>query len=151
MDSASIARRSARRIFFGLMVVAAVCLGAADVGSAVDKQGEPKTKTVRLAIDYGDGGQKVFAAVPWMNGQKVLDVLQWADKHPHGIDLEYTGSGSTAFITRIDDLKNEGAGQTAKNWLYWLNGKFAQVGAGGQAVMPGDDVLWKFDVFTEGK
>jgi hypothetical protein len=129
----------------------AVGLGAAGVGSAADNKDAPKRNTVRLTIDYHDGAQIVFPAVPWMSGQKVLDVLEWADKHPRGIELEYTGSGPTAFITRIDNLTNEGAGETAKNWLYWLNGEFAQVGAGAQAVMPGDEVLWKFDVFTEKK
>ena len=64
--------------------------------------------TVRLVIDYGDGVQKHFTKLPWKEGATVLDALQGAANHRRGIEFKHRGTGATAFVTQIDDLKNEG-------------------------------------------
>jgi hypothetical protein len=33
-----------------------------------------------------------------------------AKGHPHGITFSYTGSGGSSFLTKIDDVANEGGG-----------------------------------------
>ena len=43
---------------------------------------EPEEKSVKLTIDYGDGVQKVFVAIPWKTKLTVLAALQAAEKHP---------------------------------------------------------------------
>lgn len=133
--------------WLAVVLTFAVLAGVSGPAAAADRRAEPETKTVRLAIDYGDGVQKVFAAVPWSAGQNVLDVLAWADKHPRGIDLQVSGSGASAFVRSIDGLANEGGGASAKNWLYWQNGKLAQTGAGAREVGAGDELQWKFGVY----
>lgn len=137
-----------RRTF--VVLLALVALASIARVEAADQRADAKAKTVRLAIDFGDGAQKVFPAVPWTSGQTVLDVLAWADKHPRGIELETSGSGASAFVRGIDGLKNEGGGASAKNWLFWHNGKLANKGAGACQLQPGDEVLWKFGVYKPG-
>src|SRR4051812_8983925 len=70
---------------------------------------QDSSAVVRLTIDYGDGMQKTFSAVPWKEKMTVFDALQAAEKHPRGIKLAFTGRGETIFVTAIDDAANEGA------------------------------------------
>ena len=67
-------------------------------------------QTVNLVIDYGDGVQKHFPKLAWNSSTTVLGVLQSAAKHPRGIDIKVRSSGSTAFLTQIDDVANQGGG-----------------------------------------
>lgn len=98
----------------------------------------------RLIIDYGDGVEKHFTALPCGPGATVLDLLKAAAAHPRGIDVEYRGSGETAFLTRIDDLTNEGTGRGRRNWIYYVNDKPATRSMGVQPVRPGDRIRWAF-------
>ena len=90
------------------------------------------------------GADPVLAALPWREGMTVVDALGAAAKHPHGITFESRGRGASALVTRIGDLKNEGTG---RNWLYSVNGKLANVGAGAYKLSAGDVVLWEFKVY----
>lgn len=123
--------------------LAAVCAVAVAI-SATPKMAwgaDEKTDTVRLAIDYGDGAELRFKALPWRTGMTVLDALSAVAKHPHGVSFAKRGSGASALITEIDQLKNEGNG---KNWLFSVNGKTARVGAGAYKLEAGDAILWEF-------
>jgi hypothetical protein len=105
--------------------------------------------TIKLIIDYNDGCQKVFPALTWKDGMTSLSALEAAKAKPHGIQFEYTGKDDTAFLTQIDDLKNEGGGKDKKNWLYWVNDKMADQGFGVCKLDKGDVVLFKFDVYRD--
>jgi hypothetical protein len=72
----------------------------------------------------------------------VLDAMKAAQEHPRGIKLQFRGSGATAFLTQIDDLKNEGSG---RNWIYRVNGELAERSFAVQKLEAGDAVLWKFE------
>jgi hypothetical protein len=122
-------------IFLGFAVSTAVTASAARADDA------PQPPTVRLVIDYGDGVQKHFTAVEWKEGMTVLDVLEVAQKHPRGIKIVYRGKGETAFLTQIDDLKNEGRG---RNWVYRVNGELAKKSFAILPVKAADTVLWTF-------
>lgn len=98
-------------------------------------------KTIKLVVDYGDGVQKQFAAIPWKEKQTVFDVLQTAAKHPRGIKFKHRGSGAATLVVEIDELANEAGG---KNWLYEVNGKLADRSSAIYEVEPGDTLLWKF-------
>ncbi len=52
------------------------------------------------------------------------------------------GSGATAFLTQLDDLKNEGSG---RNWIYRVNGQIADRSFAVYRLEAGDTVLWKFE------
>ena len=131
MNGISVSRR---RLL--LTAVAAAILVASASASAEDSP-----KTVRLTIDYGDGMQKVFTALPWKAELTVLGALEAASKHPRGIKFTHRGSGASAFVTGIDDLKNEGRG---RNWTYLVGDKRADKSAGVWELNAGDAVLWRF-------
>ncbi len=112
------------------------------LAAALAAAAEPaKEKSIKLTIDYGDGVQKVFVALPWTEKLTVLSALQAAEKHPRGIKIAHQGSGERVLVTAIDDLKNEGRGN---NWLYEVNGKLADKSAGVYELSAGDAVLWRF-------
>ncbi len=98
-------------------------------------------KVVPLVIDYGDGVQKHFTQIAWRDAMTVLDLLSAAQEHPRGIRFKHRGAGATAFLVRIDDQENEGGN---RNWVYRVNGKFADQSFAVFTLKPGDTVLWKF-------
>ena len=104
-----------------------------------------KKPSAELVVDYGDGAQKRFPSVPWTKGMTVLDALQWADDHPHGIELQCRGKGSLALVGKIDDLKNSGG--TGKNWIFYVNQKLSQRGCGATEIAANDQILWRYEVY----
>jgi Domain of unknown function (DUF4430) len=111
---------------------------------------EDKPNTVKVVVDYGDGVQKVFPALEWQEGMTVLEAMEKAKTPAHGITFKYTGKGETAFLTQIDDLKNEGGGKAKKNWKYLVNDVYADKSCGVRKLENGDVVLWRF-THLEGK
>ncbi len=103
---------------------------------------EPQAKTVRVIVDYGDGVEKHFVALPWKSGMTALDALELASRHPRGVKFKYTGAEATAFVTEIDDLKNEGGGR--RNWTYRVNDKLGDRSCGVAELKESDRVLWRF-------
>jgi hypothetical protein len=131
-------RRQFATVVVSAAFLASFCgLFAADFAAAA----EPAAKSVKLTIDYGDGVQKTFKAIDWKQGMTVFDALQAAAKHPRGIKVSHRGSGSLVLITAIDGQANEGNG---RNWIYEVNGKSGEVGAGAAELKAGDAVLWWF-------
>jgi len=120
------------------LLLAAV--GAILAGPTMARAEEP-ARSVRLTIDYGDGVHKVFTALPWKAELTVLGALEAAAKHPRGIKFTHRGSGTSAFVTAIDDVKNEGRG---RNWTYLVGDKRADKSAGVWQLKAGDAVVWRF-------
>ena len=77
----------------------------------------------------------------------VMDALAAMQMHPRGITFSHRGTGRSAMVTAIGDLKNEGGGEQKKNWMFHINDKPAEVGAGAYKLNPGDTVLWKFQTY----
>jgi hypothetical protein len=124
-------RRSILLLMIGFLVLSAASSAAAQ---------EPEL--VRLVVNYADGVEKHFTALPWREGMTVFDAMQAAQEHPRGIKIQFRGSGATAFLTQIDDVKNEGSG---RNWIYRVNGELAERSFAVQKLAAGDAVLWKFE------
>ena len=96
---------------------------------------------ISMIVDYVDGVQKHFTALPWRDGMTVLDALNAAQQHPRGIKFSFRGRDTTAFLTRIDDLENQGRGS---NWIYRVNGDMADRSFATFPLRAGDAILWKF-------
>ena len=128
------------------IVLATMLLAVAAAGDRAHAQ----TATVRLVVDYGDGVIKTITGLPWAKGNTVVDVMNAAKDRPHGISFSYTGSGASAFLTRIDDVANEGGGGAKKNWQLWINTSYADKGFGVYEVQASDVVSWRFTT-QEGK
>ena len=122
----------------------AILLTAFVLAAAGGEQAQAQSATVRLVIDYGDGVSKTITGLPWAKGSTVLDVMNAAKDRPHGISFSYTGSGASAFLTRIDDVANEGGAAAKKNWQLWVNTSYAERSFGVYEVQPLDVVFWRF-------
>ena len=124
---------------------AAILLGTVLlIVAAAGDRAQPQSATVRLVIDYGDGVSKTITGLPWAKGSTVLDVMNAAKSRPHGITFSYTGSGASAFLTRIDDVANQGGSGAKKNWQLWVNTSYADKSFGVYEVQPLDVVFWRF-------
>jgi ABC-type glycerol-3-phosphate transport system substrate-binding protein len=121
------------------ILLAAILLAVAAAGDRAHAQ----SATVLLVVDYGDGVIKTITGLPWAKGSTVLDVMNAAKERPHGITFNYTGSGASALLTRIDDVANEGGG-AKKNWQLWVNTSYADRSFGVYEVQPLDVVFWRF-------
>ena len=134
-------RRWAIGLGLALLGVAAV-LGPRTV--AIAGAAEKSAESIRLVIDYGDGVELHFKALGWRKGMTVLDALAAAAKHQRGVAFKQRGSGGSALVTKIGDLKN---GPQPTKWMYAVHGPEAEIGAGAQSLKPNDVVLWRFQVY----
>ena len=123
---------------------AAILLGTMLLAPALADRAQAQSATVRLVIDYGDGVSKTITGLAWVKGSTVLDVMNAAKDRPHGITFSYTGSGASAFVTRIDDVANEGGSGAKKNWQLWVNTSYADKSFAVLEVQPSDVVFWRF-------
>jgi hypothetical protein len=115
-----------------------------------EARAQAAAQSVRLVIDYGDGVVKIFDRLSWSKGNTVLDVLNGAKASAHGIAFNYTGSGTSAFLTEIDGMTNQGGGSAAKNWQYWVNTTYPDRSFAVFEVQAADTVFWRFAT-AEGK
>jgi hypothetical protein len=122
-------------------LVALVLAGLLGGVTAVQGAAPDAPPVVRMVIDYGDGVEKHFTALVWKDGMTILDALQAAKAHARGIKFTYRGEESTAFLTHIDELENEGNG---KNWVFRVNDKLGTKSFAVTSLKAGDTVLWKF-------
>lgn len=104
-------------------------------------------KQVTLTIDYGDGVEKRFKAIPWREGMTMLDAMKFAQKHPRGIKYRMVGRGKTAMLTSIDDLANRGGRGSKANWIYRVNGKLGTCSFAIRKLKPKDAVQWRFGAY----
>ncbi|HEY2411249.1 MAG TPA: DUF4430 domain-containing protein [Pirellulaceae bacterium] len=132
-------RRMTRR---ALSLVALVLVGVGIATHDLPALTQDTAASVRLTLDYGDGVQKSFTALPWKEKMTVFDALQAAENHPRGIKLAFVGRGESVFITAIDDKANEGA--NGPNWRYTVNDQPARYSAGVMELKAGDAVVWRF-------
>ena len=138
-------RRFAVTVLTAVLVVWSVLVLAA--GGNTSMGAEPTAKTVRLVVDFGDGVEVHFTSLAWRPGMTVLDALDAAKAHRRGVSFTSRGSGRSAMITAIGGAKNQGGGADSKNWIYYVNDKQAEVGAGARPLEAGDAVLWKYQVY----
>jgi hypothetical protein len=118
--------------------------------------GAQAPQTVQLTVDYNDGVQEQFV-LPLKTGMTVYDAMILAQANPHGLkfgcDPKYPCDGPPAnrLLSYIDDVRNQGGGSSAKNWLLRVNNVFSDQGFGVCKIGAADKVLWKFDTFQNQK
>src|SRR3954466_13471281 len=130
--------RFSRRI---VLTAAALLIASAGAGHFSAAQTVP---TVHLIVDYGDGSMKAINDIPWTKNLTVLGMMNLAKAHPRGITFEVRGSGSSVFLTKIDDLASEGGGAGRKNWQFWVNAAYGNRSFGVYEVQPQDTVMWRY-------
>jgi hypothetical protein len=126
-----------------------ICLVALFLSICAHSQGP---QTIELTVDYNDGVEKRFV-LPFTANMTVFDAMTAAQSNPHGLtfacDPKFPCSGPPAnrFLASIDDVKNQGAGATAKNWQFWVNKVYSDQGFGVCKIGADDKVFWKFDTW----
>lgn len=104
-------------------------VGATEVKLTIDS-GEPKVTTVK---------------VPFQEKMTVRDLLQAAESQ--GVASVYEGQGEGAMVKSIQGISNQGGGETAKNWIFYVNGKQATISSAVYSIQPGDAIIWRFEKF----
>ncbi len=137
-------KRQHQHLWFATVLWLALGISHAWAAQATEAP-EHDSKSVKVTIDYGDGVEKRFTAIPWQDPMTVWDAMRLAAKHPRGIKFEHRGKGATALLTQIDDLKNEGGGK--RNWVYRVNEKLADRSLGILEIKAGDTILWRFEKY----
>ncbi len=100
---------------------------------------EQKEIIVDLAIDYGNGDIQSFPNETFQAGNTVFGLLQTLERK-HGILIETRNfPGLGVFIEAIHGVHNT----NNSYWQFWVNGEYAQVGAGQYKLEEGDEVLWR--------
>jgi|GEM_PF-3289737 len=96
----------------------------------------PKLAKLRIVID-GVFQEYELEIIPQKT--TVLDLLLQA-RQKYGLEFSYRGEGPSAFIESIAGISN-----SERYWLYYINGEFAQRGAGSQKVKEGDLIEWRYE------
>jgi hypothetical protein len=103
---------------------------------------DAQAETVALKIDFGNGAEREFAALPWRRGMTVADLMKEAAKFFPGIRYSQQGEGAMALLTSLDGVAN---GTPADRfWLYEINGQPGTVSFAVYELSAGDRVLWAF-------
>jgi hypothetical protein len=106
---------------------------------------QPATQTVSLSVDFGEGRRREWPTIRWRDGLTVADALAMAtgpDDASEPLRFVQKGSGSSALLTELADVPNEGAG--GRNWIYQVNGKHADRSFAVYELQAGDEVLWRY-------
>ena len=108
---------------------------------AEESPASPQKEAIEVKLLIEHGTKKTYSMeVP--AGSTVYDLLKEArSKHNFSLDAS-NDSSYGAFIEEIDGVRNDP--QAAKYWLYYLNGKLANLGASSQKLSAEDKVLWKY-------
>jgi hypothetical protein len=102
----------------------------------------PMGETTSLAIDFGNGVRKEFAALAYRHGMTVGDLMREARKFRPGLQFTQRGAGAMGFVDSLENVANEGGG--GRNWLYSLNGEPGTQSFDLQPIDAGAAVLWEF-------
>ena len=104
------------------------------------KEASSSLVKVTLSINKGSG-QKAYPTEV-ATGSVVFDVLKTASLKYH-FSMDYKNYAYGAFIEELDGVRSDKS--QAMYWIYYINGKKANLGASSQKVKEGDNILWKYE------
>jgi len=133
-----IGRIGMRKCIAVLQILAIFLLVA--LAGCVPKNGSQEKGFVTLLIssDYG-ANRSLQKEIAYKKDMDILDVLTAA-----GAEAETAYGGG--FVRKIGELASEAgsAGGTRKDWFYYVNGIFADVGLLDYSPQPGDHIWWDY-------
>jgi len=102
---------------------------------------EKKNIRVTLAIDSGIR-KREFPMEVEENGT-VFELLKKASSK-HSFSFGYSNNAAYGvFVEELDGVSNNPS--ASKFWLYYVNGKYASLGASSQKISEGDVILWRYE------
>lgn len=110
--------------------------------SASPPASQQQKQVINVTLSIDKGSSKRSYSLEMDKNSTVLQLLQKGSS-TYGFSLYYTNNGAYgAFIEEIDGVRNSPS--QGLYWLYYINGKYASVGASVQKINEGDTVLWKY-------
>lgn len=110
---------------------------------AVGRDVAQPTTTASVLVDFDDGRITTYADIPMTAGGSVWQLMETLQRtRSLAIESKDFGSELGVLVTGIDGVLNDAAAD--RFWHYWVNLRFAQVGASAYRVNPGDQVMWKY-------
>ncbi len=101
----------------------------------------PKARFVSVFVDAGDDKVIISPEIAWEEKMTVFKALQkLSEQATFDLDYKDYGGDMGVFVNSIDGKKDP---QKKKWWQFWVNGKYADKGAGSYELSPGDSVFWK--------
>lgn len=108
------------------------------------KDSEPakKNEGVTISIYIKDEKRYILSPVDiaFIDGDSVFDVLKNVTRQ-NGIHMESSGRSESVYIEGIDNIYEFDKGPKS-GWLFYINGKRAEKGAGAVKVKSGDIIEW---------
>jgi hypothetical protein len=131
-----------------LTVPLLILVGVAVAGckQQVANPSKPATTSteVKLTIDTGDP-KVTSVTVPYTEKMTVRDAFKLAEAQ--GITAEYKGEGAGAMLLTLQGISNQGGDKEAKNWIFYVNSKPANVSSAVYTLQPGDAIIWRFEKY----
>lgn len=126
------------------LLVCCLALAGCKQEDLKDKKPVSTSTEVKLTIDSGDP-KVTTVKVPYAEKMTVRDLLKAAEAQ--GITAEYKGEDAGAMLQSLQGIKNEGGDKEAKNWIFYVNGKPANVSSAVYSLQPGDAIIWRFEKY----
>jgi len=106
---------------------------------------KPEAQTQSVTVSITADQQQVILGetqVELKDGENVLDVLKRITRE-RKIQMEYSGSGSFAYVEGINNLYEFDKGPKS-GWMYRVNGTFGGKSAGATKIKSGDRIEWLY-------
>lgn len=105
-----------------------------DAEKSTDNTTQQTQETVKPAITLSEDGKTV--SYEGVSGKTALEVLK------EGIDVETQSSDFGDFVTSINGVKADAA---KEYWSFYVNGAYANEGAGTYKTTDGEKIEWKLE------
>ncbi len=138
-----------RRLFLSVLVLSLALSGCSSRFLPPEQQGVSNpterpsvTKTYSISQSVITPIETVEdSKVDVKEGESALDVL----KRTHTVELKHYDFGDVA-----DSIDGTVGGKDGRYWIFYVNGKMSQLGAGEYKVLPEDKIIWKYQKENEG-
>lgn len=92
---------------------------------------------------------QAYDGLPISTGAVVESLMNEAEECSPPITYTSVGSGASAYLTAIDGVENNQAGN-GYYWVFFVNGKMPTVGFGAYELSNGDSVAWDYKHYSSG-
>ena len=138
-----------RKILLSVVVLSLIFSGCSARFMKLEQQGTSNTIPAPVSIRTYSISQSVVtpiettedSKVDVKEGESALDVL----KRTHTVELKHYDFGDVA-----DSIDGTVGGKDGRYWIFYVNGKMSQVGAGEYKIQPDDKIIWKYQKENEG-
>jgi hypothetical protein len=100
-----------------------------------------ETAIVTMKIDFGNGFEKRYTAIPWKKEMTIADALEFAAQHSQPLSYKKRGVSASTLLLEIDSVTN---GTGDKYWIYEHNGREGEMSYALVKLADGDSILWRF-------